>query len=61
MTHPTAPTEQLDISAHIWHQLASDRQVRAIRLMAQLACNLAAVQPVPSPQEASHALRPQQH
>jgi hypothetical protein len=61
MMYPTSTTVQLDIPAHIWTQLASDHQLRAIRLMAQLACNLAAVQSVPSPQEAPHALRPQQH
>jgi hypothetical protein len=61
MMHPTPPTERSDTPTHIWSQLATEHRVQAIRLMAHLAYNLAAVQTVPSPQEASHALPPQQH
>ncbi len=60
MMHPTPSTEQVDTPIHIWSQLANDHRVQAIRLMAQLACNLAAVQAVPVSQEVPHALPPQQ-
>jgi hypothetical protein len=60
MIHPAPPLDRLDIATHVWSQLASDHRVQAIRLMAQLACNLAAAQAVPPCQEAPHALPPQQ-
>jgi hypothetical protein len=61
MIHPAPPTDYLDTPTHVWSQLAGDHRVQAIRLMAQLACNLASVQAAPSRQEAPHALPPQQH
>lgn len=61
MIHPTPPVDRLDTPSHVWSQLASDQRIQAIRLMAQLACNLAAVQTVPSIQEASDARSPHQH
>lgn len=60
MIHPTPSADRPDAPTHVWTQLARDHRVQAIRLMAQLACNLAAVQAVPSRQEAPHALPPQQ-
>jgi hypothetical protein len=60
MIHPIPPLDRLDAPLHVWPQLASDHRVQAIRLMAQLACNLAAAQTVPSLQEVPHARPPQQ-
>ena len=40
--HPL-PTNQLVSPAQVWARLTTDLQVRAIRLMAQLALNLVAV------------------
>jgi len=40
MSYPKDATEPNVSPAQIWHALSTDHRARAIRLMAQLACNL---------------------
>jgi hypothetical protein len=55
MVTPSSPTDSLVSPAQVWARLATDLQLRAIRLMAQLALNLVATQAEWPSKESEHA------
>ncbi len=58
MARHVMSTDRLVAPTQVWASLSTDLQVRAIRLLAQLACSCAATHLEPPVKEANHGIVP---
>lgn len=58
MHSPSAPADPCVSPVQVWPRLATDRQLRAVRLMAQLAFNLVVALADSAPKEPNYAVAP---